>query len=91
MLLGQDSLAVSCTRLLNILKMITKDPRKTKDMLKENENILKESETHLFGKKFPFHLKELEKSRKNSWKPLKILARRNIPFEKALRKPQLLF
>ena len=35
-------------------------------MLKENENILKESETHLFRKKFPFHLLEFEKSRKNS-------------------------
>ena len=43
LLLGQASLSVSYTRRLNILKMITKDPRKAKAMLKENENILKES------------------------------------------------
>ena len=48
---GQASLSVSYTRRFNILKMITKDPRKAKAMLKENENVLKKSETHLFGKK----------------------------------------
>ena len=48
--LGQTSLSVSYTRQLNILKLITKDPRKAKAILKENENILKENETHLFGK-----------------------------------------
>ena len=52
LLLGQASLSASYTRRLNISKMITKNPRKAKAMLKENENILKESETHLFGKKF---------------------------------------
>ena len=51
LLLGQASLSVSYTRRLNILKMITKDPRKAKAMLKENENILKESKTHLLRKK----------------------------------------
>ena len=34
LLLGQASLSVSYTRRLNILKMITKDPRKAKAMLK---------------------------------------------------------
>ena len=33
-------------------------------MLRENKNILKESETHLFGKKFRSHMIEIEKSRK---------------------------
>ena len=46
--------------------MIMKDPRKPKAMLKENENILRKSETHLFGKKFQSHLIEIEKS----WKKL---------------------
>ena len=36
LLLGQPSLSVSYTRRLNILKMITKDLRKAKAMLKEN-------------------------------------------------------
>ena len=51
--------------------MITKDPRKAKAMLKENENILRESETHLFGKKFRSHMKEIEKSRKKSLETFK--------------------
>ena len=36
LLLGQPSVSVSYTRRLNILKMITKDLRKAKAMLKEN-------------------------------------------------------
>ena len=52
LLLGQASLSLSYTRRLNILKMIMKDPGKAKAMLKENKNILRESETHLFGKRF---------------------------------------
>ena len=41
-LLGQVLLSVSYTRRLNILKMITKDPRKAKTMLKEY--VLRDSE-----------------------------------------------
>ena len=54
LLLGQASLSLSYTRRHNIhiLKMIMKDPGKAKAMLKENKNILRESETHLFGKRF---------------------------------------
>ena len=52
LLLGEASLSVSYTSRFNILKTVTKDPRKAKAMLRENENILKENETHLFGKKF---------------------------------------
>ena len=33
-------------------------------MLKENEAVLRESETHLFGKKFRSHILEIEKFRK---------------------------
>ena len=65
--MGQASLSVSYTRRLSILKMITKDPRKAKAILIENENILKESEAHLFGKKFRSHMIEIQKSWK---KPL---------------------
>ena len=64
LLLGQVSLSVSYTRRLNILKRITKDPRNAKAMFKENENILKERETHLFGKNIRSHMTEIEKSRK---------------------------
>ena len=64
LLLSQASLSVSYTRRPNILKMITKDPIRVKAMLRENKNILKESETHLFGKKFRSHMLEIEKSRK---------------------------
>ena len=66
LLLSQASLSVSYTRRPNILKMIMKDPRRVKAILRENENILKESETHLFGKKFRSHMIEIEKSRKKS-------------------------
>ena len=52
LLLGQASLSLSHICRLSILKMIMKDPGKAKAMLKENENILRESETHLFGKRF---------------------------------------
>ena len=33
-------------------------------MFQENENILKERETHLFGKNIRSHMTEIEKSRK---------------------------
>ena len=41
-----------------------KDLRKAKAILKENENILKESETHIFEEKFRSHRIQI----KNSWK-----------------------
>ena len=52
LVLGQVSLSVSYTRRLNILKMITKEPRKAKAMLIENENILEESETTSLKRSF---------------------------------------
>ena len=76
LLLGQATLSS-----LTFLKMITKDPRKAKPMVKENQKILKESETHTLGKKFRSHMTEIEKSKKKS---LEALARRNLSFEKAL-------
>ena len=82
LLLGQFSLSVSYTRRLNILKMITKDLRKAKAVLKENENILKESETHLFGKKFQSHMIEIEKSRKKSLEAFKDVGEKKSPFRK---------
>ena len=53
LLLCQTYPSVSYTCRLNILKMITKDPRKAKVMLKENE-------------KLQSHMIEIEKSRKKS-------------------------
>ena len=44
--------------------MLMKDLRKAKAILKENENILKESETHIFEEKFRSHMTQI----KNSWK-----------------------
>ena len=69
--MGQASLAVAYTRRLNILKMITKDPRKAKALLKENENVLRGNETRLFGKKFRSHMIEIEKSKKKSLESFK--------------------
>ena len=64
--------------------MITKDPRKAKAIRKENENILRESETHLFGKKLRSHMTEIEshmivveKSRKKS---LEYVGEKKSPF-----------
>ena len=62
--------------------MITKDPRKAKSMLKENEDILRESETHLFGKKFRSHMIEIEKSRKKSLEAFKDVGEKKSPFRK---------
>ena len=83
LLLGQASLSVSYTRRLNILKMIAKDPRKAKAMLKENENILRETETHLFGKKFRSHMIEIEKSREKSLDTFKGVGERKPSFQKS--------
>ena len=46
LLLGQASLSASYNRQLNILKMIMRDPTKAKTMLKENDNVLRESEMY---------------------------------------------
>ena len=62
--------------------MITKNLRKAKAMLKESENILKESETHLFGKKFRSHMIETEKSRKKSLEAFKDVGEKKSPFQK---------
>ena len=85
LLLGQVSLSLPYTRPLNILKMITNDLRKAEAMLKKNENILRESETHVFGKKFRSHIMEIEKSRKKSLEAFKDVGEKSLPFEKALR------
>ena len=82
LLLGQASLSVSYTRRLNILKMITKDPRKAKAMLKENENILKESETHLLRKKVSISYDRDRKSSKKSLKAFKDVGEKKFPFRK---------
>ena len=82
LVLGQATLSVSYTRRLNILKMITKEPRKAKAMLLENENTLEESETHLFEKKFQSHMTEIEKSRKKSLEVYKDVGEKKSPFRK---------
>ena len=66
LLLGQASLSVSYIRRVNILKMIMKDPRKANTMLKENENVLRDYKTHLFGKKFGSHM--IEKAYYRCWR-----------------------
>ena len=88
LLLGQTSLSVSYTRRLNILKLITKDIRKAKAILKENENILKENETHLFGKKFRSQMIETEKSREKSLEVFKDFGEKKSPFRKDLSHSQ---
>ena len=81
LLLGQTTLS-SLFRRLSILKLITKDLRKTKAMLKENENILRESETHLFEEKFQSHMIEIEKSKKKSLEAFKDVCKKKPSFQK---------
>ena len=82
--MGQASLAVAYTRRLNILKMITKDPRKAKALLKENENVLRGNETRLFGKKFRSHMIEIEKSKKKSLESFKDAGENKSGFRNAV-------
>ena len=49
-------------------------------MLKENENVLRESETYLFGKVFRSLMIEIEKSRKKSSESFKDVSEKNSPF-----------
>ena len=51
-------------------------------MLKKNRNILGESETHLFGKKFLSHVIEIEKFRKKSLEVFKDDGEKKSPFRK---------
>ena len=52
--------------LLISLKILLKEPRKTKTLLLEKIVILQESENHLFGEKFRPHIIEIERSKKPS-------------------------
>ena len=82
LLLCQTSLSVPFTLRLKIFKKIMKDPRKANAMLKENENILKESETQLFGKKFLSDMTEIEKSRKKTLEAFKDVGEKKSTFRK---------
>ena len=66
LLLGQASLSITYTRRLNILKQILKDPRKAKSLLKEQSEVLQESDGHLFGKKFRTFILDSERLKKQS-------------------------
>ena len=59
-----------------------KDPRKAKTMLKKNEDILRESETDLLGKKFRSHMIEIKKSRKKSLETFKDVGEKKSPSRK---------
>ena len=48
----------------------------------KNKNILKESETHLFGKKFRSHMIEIEKSRKKTLEAFKDICDKKSLFRK---------
>ena len=54
LLLGQASLSILYARRLNILKILMKDPRKAKRLLKGKAALLQEIEGHLSGKKMSF-------------------------------------
>ena len=77
-MLGQASLPVSYNRRFNILKTTIKDSRKAKTMLKENENVLRKSET--LWEKVSIHMIEIEKSRKK----FKDVGDKKSAFEKGL-------
>ena len=84
LLLGQASLSISYAHCLNILKILLKDPRKAKTLLKEKTILLQEDEGHLFGKKFRSHIIETERSKKSLWKVLREIMRKMHPFKKIL-------
>ena len=82
LLLGQALLSVSYARRSNILKILLKDPRKVKTLLKEKSALLQEDECHLFGKNFRSHIIEIERSKKKSLEDFKGNNEGNTPFRK---------
>ena len=62
--------------------MIMKYHRIVKAMLRENENVLKENETHFFIKKFRSHMTEIKKSTKKLSEAIKNIGERKSPFRK---------
>ena len=67
---------------LNIVKTLLKDPRKAKILLKEKTALLQESESHILGKKFRWHIIKNESSKKQSLEVFKGNNEKNTPFQK---------
>ena len=66
LLLGQASSSILYSQRLQILKTLTKDPKKAKNILKEKADLLKKGDQNLFGKKFRSHVVETERSKKRT-------------------------
>ena len=64
LLLGQASNSILYSRRLQILKTLTKDPKKAKNILKEKADLLQKGDQNLFGKKFRSYINETERSKK---------------------------
>ena len=67
-----------------MLKILLKDPRKAKTLLKENTALLQEDEGHLFGKKFRLHIIEIKRSKKKSLEVLWVIMIKILPCQKAI-------
>ena len=67
---------------LNIVKTLLKDPRKAKILLKEKTALLQESESHILGKKFRWHIIKNESSKKQSLEVFTGSNEKNTPFQK---------
>ena len=64
-MLGQAYNNISCTRRFNVLKQITRHPRKTNKILKEKKEIFESENHYLCGEKFETDLVKTTEASKN--------------------------
>ena len=84
MLLGQAFNNISYTRHFNALKQITRDPSKTKQLLKEKKNEIFVKETHFsFGEKFESDITRTAKSKQKSKEVFLAMTNKQHPFRRS--------
>ena len=82
MLLGQALNSISYTRRFNALKQITGDPRKTKQLLKEKNEIFPKETQFLFGEKFESDIIRTAKSKQKSKEVFSAMTNKQPPFRR---------
>ena len=82
MLLGQAFNNISYTRRFNALKQITGDPRKTKQLLKEKNEIFVKETQFLFGEKFESDIIRTAKSKQKSKEVFSAMTNKQPPFRR---------
>ena len=81
---GEASNSILYSRRSQILKPLSKDPHKAKNILKEKNDLLQKSDQNLFGKKFRSHVAETERSRKQT---LEVFSSGNRSAPSSAKKP----